>query len=197
MSEEKAKKPFYKKWWFILIVVGGVLAGISGQDGDGPSTASSGSSGSSSDGPSTAPSGSSGSSSKAPPKLATVGDWVETKYFKQRVTSASLTKASLCEYFCEAAPAGSQFLVVSLEIENTDTEGRQLFDDGTVYAVVDGKEYKFDDSETIMDDGWLMLDTINPLVTLRAKAAFKISDKFALTDMQYQFPRSRERIQLN
>ena len=115
-------------------------------------------------------------SSESTPKMATVGEAIRTDYF-----DITLHKYSLNDYidtgneFADLAPQnGSKYLVITATWKNTDKESRML-EEGSVFINVDGTEYEFDKSETIMLEGWgAMLQQINPLTTFSTRLVYKI-----------------------
>lgn len=64
---------------------------------------------------------------------------------------------------------GNQYLIIDASFKNIDKESRM---------VIDGKliidEYEFDQSETILLEGWGTHEQINPLVTKRTNIVYKI-----------------------
>ena len=189
MTEEKvkAKKPFYKRWWFIawmIIVVVAALGGGESEKNTSSSTAN--------------------TKSAAPPKISSkpvkeniIGDTVKAGYFEITVNSAGETTNALCEYVCESPGKGNKFIFMDVTLLNTDDEGRMLLEGGTMFAAYNGKNLKFDESELVMQEGWLNFsDTANPLVSLNGKVAFKVPEMLKLDSFQYQPPRSNVRISL-
>ncbi|ORL67345.1 tetratricopeptide repeat protein [Pseudomonas putida] len=68
----------------------------------------------------------------------------------------------------------SEFLILDVSFKNEDTESRLPFA-GSVFINYGGKRYKFDNPETIWQDGWgLRFGKINPLLTERTKLVYKI-----------------------
>jgi hypothetical protein len=69
---------------------------------------------------------------------------------------------------------GMGYLIVNTTFKNTDTESRMLTD-GSVFINYNGKEYKFDKTETIMLEGWgASLKQINPLTSITTNLVYKI-----------------------
>ena len=122
-----------------------------------------------------------------------LSDLVETKYFNIVVKGVD-TPRKLCEY-CDPIDSGNQFIRILLEVENTDSEGRS-FGDGVLYGNLNNKEYKFDTNEAVWEDGYFTLESINPLVTVKGWVVFKVSDKFDVSSMEYELPRSNLRVKL-
>jgi hypothetical protein len=78
--------------------------------------------------------------------------------------------------FLDVPPeSGIIYLIIDVTFKNMANEPKRLFD-GTL-IVKDGKQiYKFDHSETIMAKGWgILLDSINPLVSMTTKLVYKLS----------------------
>ena len=187
MSEEKEKKPFYKRWWFIVLAILIVIAGVSGGGDESKKSTSTSSK-------STSNQSSEPETKKSVPKI---GDTISTEYFEVTVNNASESLGPLCPDLCDGPGQGNKFLVLDVTLLNTDNEGRMLTDSGTLFIQYKGKEMTFDDSEIVFADGWLgFSDTLNPMVTVTGKIAFKISTAFVLNEFTYQAPRSDKRIAL-
>lgn len=72
------------------------------------------------------------------------------------------------------AEKGIMYLIIKLTFKNIDTESRMIID-GTIYTMHNGKEYKFDKSETILAEGWgILLDQINPLTEITTRVVYKL-----------------------
>ena len=155
-DQMSADKPWYKRMWFIALAVIIVLAAL----GRGNKDVSS--------------SGSTSAESNAGSVVATVGEKVAAGYFE--VTVNSVLKQSCVgsdEFTRTCAGEGNQFLVLDVSLKNIDNEGR-LFLEGSIFVNLNGKELEFDNTETIMEEGYLVLDTLNPLTSIRGKIVYKV-----------------------
>lgn len=177
-KEVQAKKGGKLKWFLIGVVIIGIAGAFGSENEKGNSSGSD----------------QSASTTEAAPEVVhKIGSTVETDYFKYKVVSVD-SVSSLGEYN-EPAGAGSTYLRIKIQAENIDTEGRSL-SSGTLYGIMNGKEYVFDTSEIVLSDGYLVWDSINPLVTITGYVVFKVSDKFKIEDMSYEPSRSDVRIKL-
>lgn len=70
---------------------------------------------------------------------------------------------------------GQKYLVIRTTYKNTGTESETIWGSGKVIIDVDGKRLTYDNSETVLVDGWgNLVDTINPMVTKTTNLVFKI-----------------------
>ena len=123
---------------------------------------------------------------------------VSTKYFDVKVTNATLNyRTGYNEFISSIADSGSQYLIITVQYENTDSESRTIFS-GKLVAEINGKELFYDTAEIVMDEGFIILaETINPMATKIRKVAFMIPDKVADSAKFYYVPsRSKSRISL-
>ena len=143
--------------------------------------------------------GGSGSSSSASEKIYYMNQWVDSSYFKVGVTGVSETTRSLVEDMCEPAPSGSKYVLIALAIENTDTESRMLMEEGELHINYEGKTLKYDETEscTLGQDGYInFMDSMGPMVRLEGSVVFVVPQRFDISDMVYQVPRSYKKIVL-
>jgi hypothetical protein len=110
----------------------------------------------------------------------TVGQALKTEYFEVTVNKVETSEriSSGNEYIADTkADEGSRFLILHTTFKNIDNESRMITD-GEVLINYNGKDYKFDKSETIMQDGYgLFLDQINPLTSKTTKLVYRIPDE--------------------
>ncbi len=107
---------------------------------------------------------------------ARIGDTVRTRYFEITVNSATeATRINPNVLVDERAGPGNKYVILDVTIRNTDTEGR-LFAEGALIGRSDGKQYRFDNTETVLADGYLALETLNPLTTVRGRIVYKIPE---------------------
>lgn len=70
----------------------------------------------------------------------------------------------------------SKFLVVEATFKNIDVESR-LPVEGSAYINISGKEYKFDQSEHILQEGYgIFFNRLNPLVSMTTKIVYRIPE---------------------
>jgi len=144
-------KPIYKKWWFIALAAIVVLLIISRFLPDSTTTDS-------------------------PQKRVGIGEVLKTDYFDVVVNNATIDNhISTGNQFVDIPEQpGNKFVILDVTFKNTDNESRMLTD-GELIINSNGKEYKYEKSETIMLEGWgLIIDNINPLTSKTTKIVYKI-----------------------
>lgn len=73
----------------------------------------------------------------------------------------------------------ARYLTVNATFKNTDNEGR-LPAEGSLLITRDGKDYKFDTTETVMSDGYgIRLRSLNPLIKLTTKIVYKVPNELS------------------
>ncbi|NDA26414.1 MAG: DUF4190 domain-containing protein [Verrucomicrobia bacterium] len=115
------------------------------------------------------------SSAKEPPRNG-VGSSIQTEYFKITLNSCRIVdRISTGNEFADPEPSpGNQYLVINATFKCTDTESR-MPEEGSVFISYQGKDYEFDDTESIMLEGWgLILDQLNPLTSKTTNIVYKI-----------------------
>jgi hypothetical protein len=103
-------------------------------------------------------------------------DVLSTEYFDVTVNKFKINKSvKTGNMFSDIEPEeGNSFLILNVSFKNTNTESRMLFD-GVVIVIMDGKEYKFDKSETVLAEGWsTTLKQINPMTTTTVNLVYKV-----------------------
>ncbi len=114
--------------------------------------------------------------SNSEPSYIQLGETLSTRYFDVTVNKASINdRVNTGNEFADLNPeSGNSYLIMNTTFKNTDNESRMLTD-GEVLIIYNGKEYKFDNAETIMLEGWgLLLDQINPLTSKTTNLVYKI-----------------------
>ena len=104
------------------------------------------------------------------------GDVLSTHYFDVTVNSARIqNRVNTGNEFADLKPErDTQYLILNITFKNTDTESRMI-EDGEVLIAYNGKNYRYDHSETIVADGWgLFFDQINPLTSKTTNLVYKI-----------------------
>ncbi|MCF8354997.1 MAG: DUF4352 domain-containing protein [Melioribacteraceae bacterium] len=169
--QTKPKKPIYKKWWFWLIAVIVVIAiANSGKKSVNSNETPS------NDGNIVKTEANENKKEEVEEAFPTIGESLSTDYFQITLNKANVdTKVNTGNQFADLdEEPGNKFLILDITFKNIDDESR-MFIDGSVYINFNGKEYKYDKSETIMLKGWgTMLDRINPLTTKTTKLVYKI-----------------------
>ena len=122
-------------------------------------------------------SSSSGTNSAPTSNTVAVGQPLKTDYFDVTVNKVSTTQTikdpSGLGMHVKADP-GTKLLVLNVTFKNTDSESRMAMD-GSVHFNYGGKDYNFDNSETLMIDGYgLFLDQLNPLISKTTNLVYKI-----------------------
>lgn len=105
-----------------------------------------------------------------------LGEKLSTKYFDVTVNDAKVRKeVKTGNQFADRKPEdGNSFMILNVTFKNTDSESRMITD-GEILINYNGKDYKFDKSETIMLEGWgILLDQINPLTSKTTNIVYKI-----------------------
>lgn len=70
---------------------------------------------------------------------------------------------------------GSQFVVIDARFKNLDTEGRLPSEGSLIIQTSDGRELRYDTTETVMQRGYgIYFKSINPLVTMPTKIVYRI-----------------------
>jgi hypothetical protein len=103
---------------------------------------------------------------------------LKTEYFDVTVDDVKTRKSVKIDEFQDLKEeAGNKYLIIDVTLKNTDKESRMMFD-GMVIIKADGQEYKYEEAETILADGWgLIMDNVNPLVTKKTKLVYKIPEE--------------------
>ncbi|MBA1197023.1 DUF4352 domain-containing protein [Pseudomonas plecoglossicida] len=73
----------------------------------------------------------------------------------------------------------ARFLTVNATFKNTDNEGRLPLE-GSLLIGKDGKDFKFDTTETVMSEGYgIRMRSLNPLIKLNTKIVYKVSNELS------------------
>ncbi|PQL93085.1 DUF4352 domain-containing protein [Apibacter adventoris] len=105
-----------------------------------------------------------------------LGEPLQTKYFEVTVNKINIEdKVDTGNQFADLdKEEGNLYLILNTTFKNISDESRMLMD-GEVLINYNGKQYKFDHSETILLDGWgLSLKQINPLTKKTTNLVYKI-----------------------
>jgi hypothetical protein len=121
-------------------------------------------------------SGSSTSSEQSASTSVGIGQTLHTEYFDVTVNNVSIKdRVNTGNEFADLkAEPGNKYLIINAKFKNTDKESRMITD-GSVWINYNGKDYEFDNSETVMSEGWgTMLDQLNPLTSKTTNLVYKI-----------------------
>lgn len=156
---EKVKKPFYKRAWFIVLIVIIGLGTISTLGGDGESSG-----------------GGSSDSKKEEAKSFHVGEVVTVGDVEYKVNSVTTDSEVGGDYFTQTA--NGTYLIVNISVTNKGNE--QLFVDSSLFNLIYGeKEYAADSTAGIYanDDASFFLENVNPDLTLTGNVVFDVTDE--------------------
>ncbi len=121
-------------------------------------------------------SGSGTSSEPSASNSVSIGQTLHTAYFDVTANKISVKdRVKTGNEFADLKPeTGNMYLIINATFKNTDKESRMIMD-GDIWINYNGKDYKFDKSETVMLEGWgTMLDQINPLTSKTTNLVYKI-----------------------
>lgn len=100
-------------------------------------------------------------------------------YFEATVNDCTISKTIETgnRYTALKQDPDARFLTVNATFKNTDNEGRLPFA-GSLFISKDGKDYKFDTTETILSDGYgIRLQSLNPFIKLNTKIVYKVPNE--------------------
>ncbi|WP_070413943.1 hypothetical protein [Pseudomonas lundensis] len=70
---------------------------------------------------------------------------------------------------------GSQFVIIDARFKNLDSEGRLPSEGSLIVLTSDGRELRYDTTETVMQRGYgIYFKSVNPLVTMPTKIVYRI-----------------------
>lgn len=102
-------------------------------------------------------------------------------YFDVIVNDCTLSKSiDTGNRFTTVKPdADARYLTVNATFKNTDSEGRLPFE-GSLFITKDGKDYKFDTTESVMSEGYgIRLRSLNPFIKLTTKIVYKVPNELS------------------
>jgi hypothetical protein len=102
-------------------------------------------------------------------------------YFDVTVNDCTLSKSiDTGNRFTTVKPdADARYLTVNATFKNTDNEGRLPFE-GSLFITKDGKDYKFDTTESAMSEGYgIRLRSLNPFIKLTTKIVYKVPNELS------------------
>jgi hypothetical protein len=110
-------------------------------------------------------------SSQPAAKEYTLNQWMPTEYFSVMVKAVKIVDHLTIDELNELKrEEGNKYLIVDIALKNTDKESRLMFDGEITTA--DGKS--FEQTETVMAEGYGIMDNINPGVQKNTKLVYKI-----------------------
>ncbi|MEC0237777.1 DUF4352 domain-containing protein [Paenibacillus kribbensis] len=175
------KKPFYKKWWFWLIVVLFVIGGISSRDKE--PTQQAATNGTDTDAiaktttaPAATPEKKAKPKKEEAPKMSKIGEAVQVGNLAVQANKAS-SKTTIGQNEFMQKKTADKYLVINLSIKNLDKEARTL--DASMFKLIDaaGLEYEpMSDADLYVNDSgnMLFLAKINPGLTKTANVVFEV-----------------------
>ena len=104
-----------------------------------------------------------------------IGDKLITEYFEVTVNRVKLLKSvNTGNTFSNLHKEdGIQYLIINVTFKNIDSESRMMTD-GDLFIVYNGKSYTYDQSETVLADGWGTMKQINPLIKFTTRIVYKV-----------------------
>ena len=113
-------------------------------------------------------------------KSVAIGEPLKSKYFDVTVNGVgSFGAIQYNSYSKLPKEEGYFYLVLNTTFKNMDSESRMIID-GEILINYNGKEYKFDHSETVVEEGWgTLLDQINPLTSKTTNIVYKIPSEIS------------------
>ncbi|VVP48100.1 hypothetical protein PS838_05205 [Pseudomonas fluorescens] len=102
-------------------------------------------------------------------------------YFDVAVNNCTISKSidTGNRYTTVKPDPDARYLTVNATFKNTDNEGRLPFE-GSLFISKDGKDYKFDTTESIMGEGYgIRLRSLNPLIKLTTKIVYKVPNELS------------------
>lgn len=102
-------------------------------------------------------------------------------YFDVTVNDCTISKSidTGNRYTTVKPDPDARFLTVNATFKNTDNEGRLPLE-GSLFINMDGKDYKFDTTESIMSDGYgIRMRSLNPLIKLNTKIVYRVPNELS------------------
>jgi hypothetical protein len=102
-------------------------------------------------------------------------------YFDVTVNDCTISKSINTgnRYTTVKPDPDARYLIVNATFKNTDNEGRLPLE-GSLLISKDGKDYKFDTTESVMSEGYgIRLRSLNPLIKLTTKIVYKVPNELS------------------
>lgn len=118
-------------------------------------------------------------------------------YFEVSTRSCSVMKSVKTNNRFSDLPAQAEtsYIVLDASFKNLDSESRMPVE-GDIIIVSNGKEYRFETSETVMAEGYgLRFRKMNPLITERTKLVYKVPDEIS-GEVYWEPGRNKDSIRL-
>lgn len=141
--------------------------------------------------------GAASSSTESSSKVVELGQPLQTDYFSVKVNKFDLKdKVSTGNEFADLKKEeGNKYVIINVTLKNTDSESRMMFD-GELLVKSGGKDYKYENAETVMAEGWgILMENINPGVTKTTNIVYKVPSDLK-GDVYYVPARSSEMIKI-
>lgn len=110
--------------------------------------------------------------------VASMNESVKDKIFEVTVNGATVVEGMQINYMTTLPKEdGIKYTIINVTFKNIDDESRYI-GEGDLIINDNEKIYKFDNSETIMADGWgLFLDQLSPLASVTTNIVYRIPKK--------------------
>ncbi|WP_409330803.1 DUF4352 domain-containing protein [Trujillonella humicola] len=162
-----AKKPFYKKAWFLVVAAIAVIAVIASQSAGG----SGDSGGTSANG---GAAGGAGDSAPAVNADATIGQPARDGKFEFVVQGIDCSRTEIGSQYMSTTAQGT-FCVVDLTVSNIGNEPQSFFGENTSLFNAQGQEFSADTEAAIyLDDSSSLYEEINPGNMVVSKVVFDV-----------------------
>ncbi len=172
-----AKKPFYKRAWFIvpaiLVVIG--IAGQSGGDSESSAEAGGSSTGDAAAAPAVDTPAAEGPAAEAPaPDAPGIGEPAADGKFNFVVNGVDCSATEIGSEFLSQKAQG-QFCIVDLTITNIGDRAQSFFGDNATLFNAQGQQFSADGEAAIyLEDSSSLYEEINPGNTLASKVVFDV-----------------------
>ena len=167
MSDEKAKKPIWKRWWFITIAVIFIIGIATSEDKEASSVSTSNSSSTNSD-------------EKKSSDLS-VGEQFSLGDFAYRIENVESLKRIGNEFINSESSPGASFVVVTFIIRNDGNETKTVLTSD--FKIIDekGREFKTSSDATttlsMSGDSDFILSELQPGIQKQSVTAFEVPDE--------------------
>jgi hypothetical protein len=165
-----AKKPFYKKAWFLILAVIAIIAIAVPKGGSSDDSASSGSAGAAGDSPAAA----AAAGDAADDAAVGIGQPALDGDFQFVVNGVDCSQTEIGDQYLSTQAQG-QFCIVDLTINNIGSEAQSFFGENATLLNAQGQEFSADTEATFyLDDAASLYEEVNPGNTLNSKVVFDV-----------------------
>lgn len=106
-----------------------------------------------------------------------VGETLATRYFEVTVNSVKFNDYAGSNRFARSeAGRGNDFLILNVTYKNIDDEARLVHPGEIHVRRPDGKVLRYDENELVLEDGYLIRETLNPFTSITGNIAFRIPE---------------------